>query len=114
MRRVTKHGAWSWLRRAAVGVMALALIGAPYTGGSAAPAQDTAVILQGADIVTLEPYYSQSLPDTNAIIHMFETLTRFGDNLQLLPGSPSHGGCSIRAPGSSSLLPAGDSKTASR
>ena len=86
MRHMKRSRAWPWLRRAAVGLMALALIGAPYTGGNAAPAQDTAVILQGADIVTLEPYYSQSLPDQNAIIHIFETLTRFGDNLQLLPG----------------------------
>ncbi len=74
-------------RVARVLVLGLALvIGFSWSGGGAAPAPDTAVILQGADIVTLEPYFSSSLPDTNAIIHIFETLTRFGDNLQLLPG----------------------------
>ena len=73
-------------RAAAVATM-VALLGILLaSGGAAAPAPDTAVILQGADIVTLEPMYSQSLPDQNAIIHIFETLTRFGDDLTLLPG----------------------------
>jgi peptide/nickel transport system substrate-binding protein len=68
---------------ALIAVMLFALLSA---GSGAAPAGDTAVILQGADIVTMEPYYSQSLPDQNAIIHVFETLTRYGPDLSLLPG----------------------------
>jgi peptide/nickel transport system substrate-binding protein len=74
-------------RAVAAAATLMTLLGAMLaTGGTAGPAPDTAVILQGADIVTLEPMYSQSLPDQNAIIHIFETLTRFGDDLTLLPG----------------------------
>ncbi|MGQ0570566.1 MAG: ABC transporter substrate-binding protein, partial [Armatimonadota bacterium] len=34
----------------------------------------------------MEPMFSQSLPDQNAIVHVFETMTRFGDDLSLQPG----------------------------
>ena len=64
--------------RLAATLLAVTLFSLLSTGTGAAPAADTAVILQGADILTMEPYYSQSLPDQNAIIHVFETLTRFG------------------------------------
>jgi peptide/nickel transport system substrate-binding protein len=65
---------------------ALALIGLLTAGTGAGPALDTAVILQGGDVVTLDPYDSSSLPDQNPIVHIFETLTRYGDDLKLLPG----------------------------
>lgn len=86
MRGATHTGG---VRRAgpiAASLFAIALLGLVSGGSGAGPAPDTAVILQGADIVTMEPYFSQSLPDQNAIVHVFETLTRFGDDLQLLPG----------------------------
>ncbi|MBM3450734.1 MAG: hypothetical protein FJX78_07095 [Armatimonadetes bacterium] len=66
-------------------LLALLLFGTLPTATRAAPAGDTVTILQGADIVTMEPYYSNSLPDQNAIIHVFETLTRFDQNIKLVP-----------------------------
>jgi peptide/nickel transport system substrate-binding protein len=68
------------------GVLACFVVAVPGAGIVAGPAPDTAVILQGADVVTLEPYYSNSLTDTNVIIHVFETLTRFDDGVNLVPG----------------------------
>ncbi|MGQ0571668.1 MAG: hypothetical protein ACT4P5_19365, partial [Armatimonadota bacterium] len=72
--------------RIAASLVAIALLGLVSGGSGAGPAPDTAVILQGADIVTMEPMFSQSLPDQNAIVHVFETMTRFGDDLSLQPG----------------------------
>jgi peptide/nickel transport system substrate-binding protein len=83
----TKHA--SWRRRLApivTGLLALFVVAVPGTGIVAGPAPDTAVILQGADVVTLEPYYSNSLTDTNVLKHIFETLTRFDDKVNLVPG----------------------------
>jgi len=81
-RRVVSWRVW----RVGLLLIVAALVGLPASGSVAAPARDTAVILQGADVVTLEPYYSSSLPDTNVIIHVFETLTRFDDKLNVVPG----------------------------
>lgn len=72
--------------RASAALLALLLAVLWPTVSPAGPATaETAVILQGADIVTLEPYFSSSLPDQNAIIHIFETMTRHTDDLRLLP-----------------------------
>jgi peptide/nickel transport system substrate-binding protein len=83
----TKHASWRRLPAPIVaGLLALFVVAVPGTGIVAGPAPDTAVILQGADVVTLEPYYSNSLTDTNVIVHVFETLTRFDDGVNLVPG----------------------------
>jgi peptide/nickel transport system substrate-binding protein len=74
------------LARIGAGLLAIVVLGLPGAGSVAGPAPDTAVILQGADVVTLEPYYSNNLTDTNVIVHVFETLTRFDDKLNLVPG----------------------------
>ncbi|MGH2376399.1 MAG: ABC transporter substrate-binding protein, partial [bacterium] len=74
-----------WVR-ATTALLALLLAVLWPTVSPAGPATgETAVILQGADIVTLEPYFSSSLPDQNAIIHIFETMTRHTDDLRLVP-----------------------------
>jgi peptide/nickel transport system substrate-binding protein len=51
----------------------------------AAPASDTAVVLQGVDATTLDPHMSSSLPEANMLLHLFDTLTTYDDEMKLVP-----------------------------
>ena len=68
---------------------ACAPMAAPTAGddsGAAAPAEDaTVVVLQGVDMTTLDPHYVNSLPEVNVNLHIFQTLMRFNDELELVP-----------------------------
>ena len=47
--------------------------------------QEPVVILQGAEVITLDPHIGQSIPDDNVHKHLFQTLTRFNANVELEP-----------------------------
>lgn len=55
------------------------------TGAEESDQQRPVVILQGAEIIALDPQYSQSLPDDNIHKHLFQTLTRFDEDARLVP-----------------------------
>ncbi|MBM3450762.1 MAG: hypothetical protein FJX78_07250 [Armatimonadetes bacterium] len=56
-------------------------------GAPAAPAADSVVVLQGVDAVTVDPHMSSSLPEANMMLHVFEALTMYDDNMRLVPGN---------------------------
>jgi peptide/nickel transport system substrate-binding protein len=87
--RMFGHGLDVWRRPVALivaGALALVTLALPMAGSVAGPASDTATILQGADVISLEPYFSQNLPDTNVVLHIFERLTQYTEDLRLIPG----------------------------
>ena len=47
--------------------------------------QKPVVVLQGAEIITIDPQYTQSLPDDSLQKHLFQTLTRFDNDVALQP-----------------------------
>jgi len=47
--------------------------------------QTPVVILQGAEVITLDPHIGQSIPDDNVHKHLFQSLTRFNSNVALEP-----------------------------
>jgi peptide/nickel transport system substrate-binding protein len=47
--------------------------------------QEPVVILQGAEVITLDPHIGQSIPDDNVHKHLFQTLTRWNANVELEP-----------------------------
>jgi peptide/nickel transport system substrate-binding protein len=47
--------------------------------------QEPVVILQGAEVITLDPHIGQSIPDDNVHKHLFQTLTRWNANIELEP-----------------------------
>lgn len=47
--------------------------------------QDPVVVLQGAEIISMDPYFTQSLPDDSVQKHVFQMLTRFNKDVELEP-----------------------------
>ncbi|MGQ9584432.1 MAG: ABC transporter substrate-binding protein [Anaerolineae bacterium] len=47
--------------------------------------QKPVVVLQGAEVISMDPMYTQSLPDDSIQKHVFQTLTRFNEKVELEP-----------------------------
>jgi peptide/nickel transport system substrate-binding protein len=66
-------------------LLSLSVTVARAPAGPAAP-PETVIVLQGVDAVTLDPHQTSSLPEANILLHIYDTLTTYDDNMKLIPG----------------------------
>ena len=75
-----------YLRVIAILFAALLSLPLAIAQAPAAPAPDTIVVLQGVDATTLDPHMTSSLPEANILLHIFDTLATYDDQMKLVPG----------------------------
>lgn len=75
-----------YLRVIAILFAALLSLPLAIAQAPAAPAPDTIVVLQGVDATTLDPHMTSSLPEANILLHIFDTLATYDDDMKLIPG----------------------------